>query len=80
MQEIHIGNLIRDKLKEKDRSASWLAGRISCDRSNICKILRKTTIDTALLLQISMALETNFFMYYSDIYFDMIKNADKPDL
>ena len=67
-EKIHIGKLIRSKLKENGRSASWLAGKISCERANIYKIFKKESIDAELLLCISLALETDFFRYYSEIY------------
>ena len=66
--KIHIGNLIYNALKEEGRSASWLAKKIHCERSNIYKIFEKASIDASLLLKISLALKTNFFVYYFDIY------------
>lgn len=65
---IHIGSLIRNKLEEDGRSASWLAKKIHCERGNIYKIFGKSSIDTALLLKITLVLKTNFFAYYSEIY------------
>ena len=64
--EIHIGSLIRKKLKEDGRAASWLAKKINCERSNIYKIFNKSSIDTSLLQKIGTVLETNFFSYYSE--------------
>jgi len=66
--EIHIGILIKNKLKEDQHSVSWLAEMIHCKRSNIYKIFDKQSIDTAQLLRISLALETNFFSCYTDVY------------
>ena len=65
--EIHIGSLIHNKLKEEGRSASWLAQKIHCERANMYKIFKKSSIDTALLLKINLALKTNFFACYSEI-------------
>ena len=59
--EIHIGEMIRAKMKEERRSANWLAKKISCRRENVYKILKKSHIDTALLLKISQALNYDFF-------------------
>jgi len=36
--EIHIGKMIRNSMKEEGRSVGWLAKKLSCDRSNIYKI------------------------------------------
>ena len=63
--EIHIGKLIRNKLDENGQSASWLARKVHCDRSNFNKMLKKDHIDTKLLLAISEALNVDFFSYYS---------------
>ncbi len=48
------------------RTARWLAEQLSTDRTNIYKIFRKASIDTALLLRISAALGTDFFRLLSD--------------
>lgn len=77
MIRIHIGELIRAKLKDDRRSVKWLANKIGCVRDNVYKILKKESIDTELLMRISMAFETDFFLYYSDIYCDNIKKKTK---
>jgi hypothetical protein len=43
------------------RSATWLAERLNCHRSNIYKIYESPTIDTTLLHRISRILEYDFF-------------------
>lgn len=63
--KIHIGNLIRKELEEKERSVSWLAQKVHCDRSNLCKLLKKDYIDTNLLLRISIVLNFDFFACYT---------------
>ena len=62
----HIGKLIQTTLKEKGISASWLAKKIPCDRTNIYKIFQKEIIDPLLLEIISIALDTDFFVYHSE--------------
>jgi plasmid maintenance system antidote protein VapI len=64
-QEVHIGELIREKLKENRRSAAWLAQQLHCDRTNIYKLYRKNTIDASQLLLVSIAMNFDFFGYYS---------------
>jgi DNA-binding Xre family transcriptional regulator len=64
-ETIHIGKLIRQKLAEKDRPIAWLAQKIGCDPSNLCKMLKNKDIRCELLLQISAALEEDFFAHYS---------------
>lgn len=63
--EIHIGRLIQEQLKTDQRSISWLAKQILCTRNHLYKIFRKSSIDCALLLRISQAMQFNFFRYYA---------------
>lgn len=65
MQKIHIGELIKTELQRQERSASWLANKINCNRTNIYKIFLRQSIDTELLFIISNALNHNFFKYYT---------------
>jgi hypothetical protein len=64
--EINIGLAVRRKMREHGTSIAWLAQQTDCDRSNLGKQLRKTDIYPELLLKISIALKTDFFVYYSD--------------
>lgn len=59
---IHIGELIRERLCEIERTPTWLAKKINCDRTNIHKIFQRASIDTELLARISKALDYNFFI------------------
>ena len=63
--DFHIGNLILQKLAEKERSVAWLAKKLPCDRSNFYKILKQPYIDVRLLQLISEALDYDFFAHYS---------------
>jgi len=66
--KIDIGNIISQKLKDKQRSIAWLAKQAGCDDSNLRKILKGTRyINPDLLFQISIALEEDFFACYSNI-------------
>jgi hypothetical protein len=67
-EKIHIGEIISQKLKEEGRTKKWLAKQVNCDQSNFCKILQKPSMDTGLLLHISLILQVNFFFYLSDYY------------
>lgn len=66
MKEIHIGNMIRDRLKAEGRSMTWFAKLIHCDRSNAYKMLKKPSMDVALLMFISEQLRYNFLKDCSD--------------
>ncbi len=61
---IHIGPLIESELHHQERTVTWLAGKLYCDRTNIYKIFKKKSIDTELLLRISVVLHYNFFDHY----------------
>lgn len=58
---IHIGQLIKTELEQQERTPTWLAKKINCDRTNIYRIFERESIDTALLSRISTALNRNFF-------------------
>ena len=62
---VPIGKLIKEKLDEKGLSAVWLAERVPCSRANIYKIFNKNSVDTEMLFRISLILEFDFFLYYS---------------
>jgi lambda repressor-like predicted transcriptional regulator len=75
-QQFHIGNLIKEKLKEKERSIAWLARKMSYDRSDLCKMLQYPNIPIERLRQISQALEYDFFKHYSNDLQGDIKKQD----
>ena len=63
---IYIGKLIAEKLKEKERSIAWLARQVNCCDANLGRVLKNSKhIHSELLLRISIALEEDFFAYYS---------------
>ena len=61
---IHIGKLIEEELHRQERSITWFAKRLYCDRSNVYAIFKRQSIDTE-QLRISQVLHVNFFEYYS---------------
>ena len=62
--EIDIGKLILQKLDEEGLSVNWLAEKLGKEHSYFHKILKKKSIDTDLLFNISKILHCNFFQYY----------------
>jgi DNA-binding Xre family transcriptional regulator len=60
--EIHIGNLILQKLEEENRSVAWLAEKIYTDQSNLNKLLKKSSINTATLQKIAKVLKCEFII------------------
>lgn len=73
---IHIGELIKDELEKQERTVSWFARKLCCDRSNIYKLFKRSTIDTDLLLRISIVLDRDFFETYSEYGKTLHKNVD----
>jgi hypothetical protein len=73
--QIDIGEIIRQKLKEEGRTLVWLSKKVYCDSSNLTKLLSHSSIHTDLLVRISIALKTDFFMHFSEgIYNDIVCN------
>ena len=40
-----IGILIKEELEKQERSITWFARKLSCDRSNIYRLFQKESID-----------------------------------
>ena len=68
---IHIGSIIKEVLERQERTPAWLARKINCERPNIYYIFQQQSINTDLLLKISIALRHDFFKYYSNSLFHM---------
>ena len=66
MQSIHIGNIVKEELRKQERTISWFARKLYCDRSNVYDIFKRESVDTELLLRISLVLKRNFFLLYID--------------
>ncbi len=65
---VHTGRLIACELKRQRRPVSWLAEKLYCDRSNVYRLLQKSSLDSNLLLRISNILRCDFFAAYSKAY------------
>ena len=68
---IHIGKRIETVLRNKDRSVTWFARKLFCNRHNAYDIFKfkRESSDTTLLKRILVILEYHFFKELSD-YFD----------
>lgn len=64
-EPIHIGSMIEDRLKDIGMKKAEFARRIYCSRQNVASILKKRSINSEMLFQISEVLEMNFFAAYS---------------
>ena len=61
IREIHIGKLIKAKMKEQGRTNVWLARQLPCSPNHIYKIYNSPSINTEMLVRISNLLGYNFF-------------------
>ena len=76
---IHIGKLIELELRKQERSVTWFANKLYCERTNVYSIFKRESIDTALLLRISIILRHNFFKYYMNENEECDLNTTKPE-
>ena len=58
---VHIGKAIEEELRTQERTISWFARRLDCDRTKIYQIFHKEAIKTDILMQISLILNKDFF-------------------
>lgn len=66
--EVHIGREIRNYMERGRLSASWLAEKLCCDRTNIYKMFGRPSLDSETLLRISVFLRHDFFAIYTRAY------------
>ncbi len=62
----HLGSLIKQELERQERSVSWLARKLFCDRTKVYRLLQKHSIDTYDLARISILLSHDFFADLSE--------------
>lgn len=60
---MNIGARIKARfdLEPKNHTVSWFARQLNCHRVNVYDIFRRSTIDTELLMRISVVLRYDFF-------------------
>lgn len=66
---IHVGKMLKEYFDSLPRkyTVSWLASMLNCDRTNIYNIFQRSSVDTHLLVRISIILEHNFFQDIADM-------------
>ncbi len=67
---MHIGKRIEDEFRKQERSVSWFACKLYCKRQNVYDIFKRESIDTVLLLRISIVLGYDFFKDLSEELFN----------
>ena len=71
--DLHIGHLVQEQLRKDKRSVGWLSREIGCTRNHVYKIFNKPSLDGDLLLRISIAMNFNFFQYYTTEFLENMK-------
>lgn len=64
----HIGSIVERELRKQGCSATWFAAKLRCNRQNVYNIFQRPSIDSDLLMHISLILHHNFFEELSDNY------------
>lgn len=64
LQDIHVGNAIIRHLKEIGEKQSYLARLLNTPTSNLTRMLKRNSMDTHRLFDISMKLDYNFFALF----------------
>ena len=59
-QNLHIGQLIKAVFDESGMTVSEFARQIHLERSTVCSIFERQSIDSMLLVRISLVLKHNF--------------------
>ena len=70
---MHIGRLIKNRIAEKNMTIVAFAEQLHCTRVNVYKIFNKNSIDTDMLVRISLILEYDFFQHYSNAVHERAK-------
>ena len=69
--------LTEEQVRKQGRSVSWLAKQLSCHRTNIYDIFRRSNIDIVLLHRLSVLLDYDFFKELSDEVRDEKEHIEK---
>jgi len=65
ISKVHIGDIIRMKLKEQGRTQRQLARQLGLSRNTVYSMLRQGDMNTKRLFQLSKALNYNFFELFT---------------
>ncbi len=74
--ELHIGRLLQQKLRDDERSVTWLALKLNCSRTNIYLMFKKQYIDSEMLMRLSIVMKFDFFECLSREYKIRLKSIN----
>lgn len=70
----HLGRLIREELERQNRTVTWLARQIQCERTTCYDLFERRLINAEQLERVSMALHRNFFRDLAEYEESVVKN------
>jgi len=74
---INIGQRIHDVVLHRQCNITQLAVSLGCDRKTVYRLFEKTSVDTNLLLRLSLLLRHDFFEEYRQQYrHDLMEMSD----
>ena len=73
---VHIGKEIEKKMREQRMSVVGLSRELGCHRTNIYRIFDSATVDTGVLLRLSVIFGCDFFRLYSE---ELTQRKSKTD-
>ncbi|MDR0367820.1 MAG: hypothetical protein LBH82_01605 [Bacteroidales bacterium] len=68
MKEIPIGEIVCNRMKYEGRSKKWLARKLGYSKDRLYRALKREYMSTEVLLQISIAMDHDFFSYLTEYY------------
>lgn len=80
LYNMHIGKMIEEELRRQERTVTWLAKHLCCERTNVYSIFKRESIDTILLFRISIILKKNFFMLPYKETEEQIRKINSTDM
>ena len=83
MPDVHVGNLILSYLRENNISQGYLAKLLNMPTSNLSRLLKRKSMNTRKLYNISDVLDHNFFYAFmnpEDIYEDDDRPMGLPEI
>ncbi len=66
MEKVNIGQTIREEMDRTGRTVTWLSRQLGTNRMACYRIFNSYSIDTQMLLRISVLLGRDFFTLYSE--------------
>ena len=76
-EKVNIGQAIREEMDRTGRTVTWLSKQLGTNRMACYRIFNSYSIDTQMLLRISVLLGRDFFVLYSSALREESENT--PD-